>query len=275
MRIDTTMTYTNGAGESVRFAADSPWHYGGTDLRDHEWKADTVNDRVVGFRLLPREFSLEAVMDGASSAERDRMVDVFDHDVIAGEPGTLRAGSSEMRCWVTAAEKDLWWYDGGHMRAKLTVRADDPVWTRETVAQFRRSPGVASGGDLDYPHGYPHDWKNDDVYGSLSSPYRRPCAARITVYGPAVNPYVIIGTTRYQVDVSVPERGLLVIDGRARTIVSVDEYGRPENAFSRGVRAEGANIFAKVPAGSSPVSWGGQFGFDVALVEERSEPAWS
>ena len=64
--MDKTITYTNGAGESVRFAAGGPWHYRGTDLRDHAWKADTVNDRAVGFRLRPREFTIEAVMDGAS-----------------------------------------------------------------------------------------------------------------------------------------------------------------------------------------------------------------
>ena len=90
-----------------------------------------------------------------------------------------------------------------------------------------------------------------------------------------MNPYVIIGDNRYQVDATVPDRGLLVIDGRNRTIVSYDEYGRSESAFSRGVRSDGANVFANVPAGSSPVSWGGGFGFDVTLVEERSEPAWT
>lgn len=274
-KMDNRIEYVNSAGQSVEFRADGPWHYSGTDLRDYAWEADTVNDRAVGFRRKPREFTLKAVMDGGTPGERDRATDVFDYDVAAMEPGTLRVGSSEMRCWVTASSKDLWWFDGGYMCCELTVRADDPVWTRESTTQFSRAAGDAEGGDLDFPHGYPHDWKSDDVSSSLTSPYGRPCAARITVYGPAVNPYVVIAGNRYQVDVTVPERGLLVIDGRARTITSLDEYGRSESAFARGVRSDGANVFARVPVGSSAVSWGGQFGFDVTLVEERSEPAWS
>lgn len=273
--MDTTITYTNCAGESVRFAADGPWHYRGTNLRDYEWEADTVNDRVSGFRMTPRKFNIDAVMRCDTAAERDRVTDVFDHDILAMTPGTMRVGGSRMRCWVIASSKDLWWYDDGRMHAELTVHADDPTWTRERTLQFRRVAQDAGGADLDYPHDYPHDWMGDDVSSSLVSPFGRPCAARITVYGPAVNPYVIIGGNRYQVDATVPDRGLLVIDGRNRTIVSYDEYGRSESAFSRGVRSDGANVFAKVPAGSSPVSWGGGFGFDVTLVEERSEPAWT
>ena len=273
--MDNEIVYTGTSGAEVRFRAAGPWHYYGTDLHDYEWEADTVNDRAVSFRRKPREFSIKAVMDGGSAAERDRATDVFDYDVAAGEAGTLRVGASEMRCWVTASSKDLWWFDGRYMVAELTVRADEPVWTRETVLQFRKEAGDASSADLEFPYDFPHDWKNDDVSSTLMSPYSKDCAPRITVYGPAVNPYVIIGDNRYQVDATVPDSGLLVVDAREHTIVIKDAYGRAENAFSAGVRSDGANVFAKVPTGNSAVSWSGSFGFDVALVEERSEPAWS
>ena len=34
-------------------------------------------------------------------------------------------------------------------------------------------------------------------------------------------------------------------------------------------------IFEKIPSGSNDVSWDGAFGFDVTLLEERSEPKWT
>ena len=151
---------------------------------------------------------------------------LFDHDILAMTPGTMRVGGSRMRCWVTASSKDLWWYDDGRMHAELTVHADDPTWTRERTLQFRRVTQDAGGADLDYPHDYPHDWMGDDVSSSLVSPFGRPCAARITVYGPAVNPYVIIGGNRYQGDATVPDRGLSTAGPRSPSRAACAPTGR-------------------------------------------------
>ena len=273
--MDPSITYTNHVGESVEMRVDGTWHYGETDLHDYEWGYDTVNDHVAGFRREPRDFSLRVMMDGGTAAERNRAADVFERDVADGVPGTLRVGLSRMRCWVIASAKDSWWFSEGTMAMDLTVHADDPVWTRETTAQFlRQSPDPSSSGGLDYPHDYPHDYAAPHVSSTIDNPYALPCACRITVYGPAVNPYVIIAGNRYQVDVTVPDGGLLVIDGRERAIVSRTPDGTDLNAFAEGVRGEGARPFARIPPGASEVRWGGAFGFDCAMIEERSEPAW-
>ncbi len=272
---DRSIVYTGSTGEAVEMAVGGPWHYGDTDLHDYEWSYDTVNDRSVGFRRSPRDFSIHVMLRGGDAAERDRAVDVFDADVAAGTPGTLRVGASEMRCYVTASSKDRWWYDEASMDMDLTVHADDPVWTREATSQFLKAVEQEPSDDLDYPHGYPHDYAPDTRSAALSSPFASPCAARITVYGPAVNPYVIIAGNRYQVDATVEDGGLLVIDGRGKTITVTSADGYSESAFAAGVREDGARVFAPVPSGTSPVSWTGAFGFDVTLIEERSEPAWT
>ena len=272
--MDPSITYTNGDGETVDMRVDGRWHYNETDLHDYEWGYDDVDDRVAGFRREPRDYSLRVIMAGGNAAERNRATDVFERDVAAGEPGTLRVGPSELRCWVIASEKDLWWYDERTMAMELTIHADDPVWTREAGFQFLKQASVEAVGGMDYPHDYPHDYSADNRASSIASPFAGPCACRITVYGPAANPYVVIGSNRYQVDCTVADGGLLVVDGLAKTISLKDRYGREQSAFAQGVRGEGALIFARVPPGESTVLWSGAFGFDVALIEERSEPAW-
>lgn len=272
--MDPSITYTNHAGETVEMRVDGTWHYGETDLHDYEWGYDTVSDRVAGFRREPRDFSLRVMMDGGTAAERNRAADVFESDVAAGVPGTLRVGLSSMRCWVTASSKASWWFSEGTMAMDLTVHADDPVWTRETTAQFLRQSTEASSGGLDYPFDYAFDYSGGTSTSVVTNPYALPCACRLTIYGPAVSPYVIIAGNRYQVDVTVPDGGLLIIDGLERTIVSRTPDGIDLNAFADGVRAEGARPFARIPSGTSEVRWGGAFGFDCTMVEERSEPAW-
>lgn len=274
--LDTTMTYTNGAGESIEFAPGSRWGYGETDLRDWSWGFDEACGRAVGFRRAPRDFTLRAMMRGGSEAERDRAYDVLEHDVRAGAPGTLRAGGSSMRCYAVACSKDLWWFDGGIMRATIKMHADDPVWVRERTVDFPKDSGAAhAGGWLDYPIAYPYDYKREDRASQSKNPFRAPCRIRLTVFGPAETPYVIIAGNRYQVNASVPDGCLLVVDGREGTIVLRDRGGHESNLFASGVRAEGARIFAPVPGGTSTLSWTGDFGFSITYIEERSEPAWT
>ena len=272
--MDNSITYTNNSGESVEMRVDGKWHYGETDLHDYEWAYDTVNDRVSGFRQEPRDFSLRVMMAGGSVDERNRAVDVFEADVRSGTPGTLRVGASEMRCWVTGSSKDGWWYSEGTMGATLTIHADDPVWRREeTVQVFRVADGGGSG-FLDYPHGDPYDYKQDDRLSEVRSPFRGRCGFRMVVYGPAENPYVIIGGNRYQGDASLSAGDLLIIDSVERTIVLRGATGSESSVFASGVREEGANVFADMPEGTAPVLWSGAFGFDITYIEERSEPVW-
>lgn len=273
--MDNSIAYTNRDGETVEMRIDGTWHYGGTDLHDYEWAYDTVADRVAGFRREPRDFSLKVMMDGGSVSERNRLVDVFERDVAAMEPGTLRVGASELRCWIVASSKSSWWFSEGIMGADLTVHADEPVWTREAGFEFKKVAGTGDSTGLDYPFDYPFDYSSSGVSSTIESPFAVPSACRITVYGPAASPYIIIAGNRYQVDAAVEDGGLLVVDGLARTITVSNADGQRMNAFSAGVREDGANVFAKVPAGTHAVSWGGAFGFDVALIEERSEPAWA
>lgn len=273
--IDTAMTYTNCAGESIDFAPGSTWGYGKTNLRDWEWDYDTAGGAASGFRRGPRDFTVDVFMRGGSAAERDRACDVLDRDVREGTPGVLSAGGSSMRCYAVAFSKDRWWHDGSRMRAEITFHADEPVWVRERTVSVPRDSGQRIGSGLDFPIAYPYDYSREDRASRIESPFPSPCRFRMTVYGPAENPYVIIAGNRHQVNASVPDGGLLIIDSAAGTITLRGRSGDESSVFASGVRAPGARVFAPLPGGASSLSWPGDFGFDVTFIEERSEPAWT
>ena len=132
---------------------------------------------------------------------------------------------------------------------------------------------------LDYPHDYPHDYQATSSTSDVTPSVLTPSDVYLAVFGPAVNPYVIVGGNRYQVNVTVPAGGYLVVDGRDKTIQLTLADGTVQNVFSSGVRGGGAGggsyIFEQIPAGESEVTYDGSFGFDLGWYEEEGEPPWS
>ncbi|WP_127975598.1 hypothetical protein [Bifidobacterium aemilianum] len=163
------------------------------------------------------------------------------------------------------------------IQSTITVVLLDGVWRRGTTTAY--NPALIPGAQyLDYPYDYPYDYAPGSLvswarnHSLVSSP------VRLVVYGPAINPYVMIGVNRYQVDVGVPAGGYLTVDGVGRSIVLTGPDGDRTDCFAAGHRGGGRDrgeyIFQPVPPGSSEVSWPQNFGFDLTVYEERSAPPW-
>ncbi|WP_139652777.1 hypothetical protein [Raoultibacter phocaeensis] len=140
------------------------------------------------------------------------------------------------------------------------------------------SKGDTSGG-LNFPFDFPFGFALSGT-GSrfVENPGFEPAPIRLTVYGPAKSPVVIIGGNRYEVNAEVKEGGRLVIDGTVKTINVEDAYGRTENVFSKrcGNQREGSGsyVFQKVDPGHQSVTWDGSFAFEVIVFERGSESGW-
>lgn len=242
----------------------------GDPLRSREW------DATLGFRKLysatrpARSVKLSVV---TSREEADRACEAFDLDVSETAPGTLTLGEWSQSALVTASSADVWRVDT--IELTVTVALLDGVWRRPRAKSFMKS-AQGGGGWLDYPHGYPYG------LGSPSPVTDMDCGLggvpKITVYGPAVNPYVIIAGNRYEVDVTVPAGGYLVIDALKRTVKMTDQAGVVTDCFADAKRGSGEGsgeyVFQPVPGGSVEVSWDNSFGFDVTVYEERGEATW-
>ena len=64
----------------------------------------------------------------------------------------------------------------------------------------------------------------------------------------------------------------LTIDSMTKTIVLTKYDGQKENCFH--LRNRESYIFEPIPPGENIITWNGAFGFDVILLDERSEPKW-
>ena len=272
------MRYLNHLGAVFDF--DAPGIYTHRDaLRDYSWDITLLNGRIASAKRA--EVSIPIVVNFVMSpakcnAAKERLRAVLDADPIAGKTGRLYDGAWYVACILQSSSKALWWYGDDTARCNLSFLASEPVWIREHASSFSR--GDTSGG-LNFPFDFPFGFElTGDGSRFVENPGLEPSPVKLTIYGPAKSPVVIIGGNRYEVDVEVKEGGRLVIDGMSKTIDVEDMYGRKENAFSRrcGNQREGSGsyVFQKLDSGHHAVTWDGSFAFDAVVFERGSESGW-
>lgn len=278
--MDMRIAYVNHLGERVDLGPAEEYHYKRHGLYDAELAYDAESGYVGALRREPREYELpvaiEAKSEEAGLAARERLHAVLDADMLSGSPGRVEVGGYAMRAVPVRVARDHWWISDMLLEATVTLLAEDPVWTRELRWEWvpDRSP-EAQAGSLDYPMGYPRDYSPNPAVREVDVDAPGPCPWRITVYGPAVDPYVVIGGNRHQVLASVPDGGLLVADSRDLSIVVRDVDGNETDAFDariRGAEGSGEDMWAPLQPGTSAVSWSNAFGWDLAAYVERSAP---
>lgn len=263
------------AGQSVQLDGPSAFVGIAEEMRSREWDYD------LGYRDLVTATRPARTVDVTFNADydtADELRRVADADVMARTPGTFVAQKEwKQRGYILASDVDDIHY--GRLSTGLKIALLDGAWWRLVKRSFMPSGGSSGDTYLDYPHDYPYDYEKTSYTGGVTPSVLTPSDVYLVVYGPAVNPYVIVGGNRYQVNVTVPSGGYLVVDGRDKTIQLTLADGTVQNVFSSGVRGGGAGggsyIFEKVPAGTSEVTYDGSFGFDLGWYEEEGEPPWS
>lgn len=273
-----TLSYVCAAtGESIGF--EGPL-YGETlaGLRGRVWDYSLASRGMSGVARKTRE-ATATVKIHDSPDTLDLLRRLADADMASGEPGTLVAdGEWEAHAWIAKSEPQT--VTPTMVETQLTFVLVDGVWRRESLNVFHMQTSEDSQW-LDLPCDLPCDLGGMAAIRTVRNPTPIRQPARITIYGPCTNPYIVIGTNRYQVDASVPEGGRIEIDGASavKTVVMVDAQGNRSNLFGKARRGAGPDggeyIFQPLEPGIQQIAWRNDFDFDVTVVEERTEPPWT
>lgn len=273
--------YRNHLGESFKFGENGAY-INGNDLHDYAWNATKKGsrisslDRVVSTRKLPVIILCTSESDGIE--KRNKLFETVEKDALATEHGKLIVGDYYMRCFVTKSAKSSYSKTDKKMIAALTVTTDFPYWVKETTFSFTRSGGVSPVDTetvtyLDYPYDFPADYAQSGDSGDVTNSGFAGSNFKLIIYGECDNPAIYIGGQKYQVNCKVEDGEYLTIDSISKKIYLTQYDGTTVNKFSN--RDKGSYIFEKIPAGSSHVLWDGTFGFDLTIIDERSEPKWT
>lgn len=248
------------------------------DLHDYEWDVTTKNNRVasldrgVSKRKLPVWIVCETEAEGI--ATRNKLLEITEKDVLAREHGQIIIGDYYFRCFVTKSQKKSYLTSKKMLQVTLTLTSDFPFWCKETTLLFRNVGNDAEESPfLDFNYDFPYDYYASMENTDINNTDFVGTNFRMVIYGPADDPMITIGGHVYQVNCTVLEGEYLTIDSVLKKIYLTASDGTTINKFND--RNRSSYVFEKIPSGNSPVAWSGEFGFDITLLEERSEPLWT
>ena len=245
------------------------------ELHDYEWKVTKKSNKIsamnrdVSKRKLPVIIICDTEEKGI--AARNRLFEVVEKDVLANKHGMIIIGDYYFKCFVTKSQKKDYLKSKRYMTLTLTLTSDFPYWVKETTVCFGVGSKSTGGKNLDFAFDYPFDFYSESEElnntGFVASNFR------MVIYGACINPKVYVSGHLYQVDCDVGSGEYLTIDSVSKKIYLTANDGTTTNVFN--LRNRDSYIFEKIAAGKTVVSWSGDFGFDITLLEERSEPKWT
>lgn len=269
------LKYKNHMNEVFEFGKEGIY-VNTSELHDFEWRVTKKNNRIsvldytVSKRKLPVTILCES--EEAGIRARNKLFEIAEKDVLAMQYGRIIIGDYYFKCFITKAEKSDYLVSKRYMTLKLTLTTDMPYWVRETPYVFGHGAGSLNE-YLDYPFDMPFDYRSEVSMDTVNNTGIVGTNFRLIIYGTAINPAIYIGDHEYSVNCEVNEGEYLVVDSTSKEIYLVGQTGTKTNKFND--RNRDSYIFEKIPSGVNTVSWDGEFGFDIILYEERSEPKWT
>ena len=249
------------------------------DLRDYSWSYDKINSRISRFYqgITNRKIPLMIMCNTDEDAVqiKNHIHDLAESDIVAKLPGKVYAGEYYTNGYITASKKGDYLTNKRLCKLDLTLTSDDPAWYREQVYYF--VPGsddqMSGGSGTDYAYDYPYDYAMYFKGRSIASDSVGNSAFRLLIFGTVENPSVTIGENTYTVNTKVGAGETLLVDSLAKTITLTNASGQKINCFDK--RSRENYIFEPIRPGMNTVSWSGNFGFNLTVIDKRSEPRWT
>lgn len=186
--------------------------------------------------------------------------------------GRLYVNDTFLRCRIQSSRKSNW---KGYVysEVELTFVAPELAWIKEEKNTFfPQAEGTAADG-LDFPFDFPFDFA-DTRKGTATWEIDHVTASdfQMIIYGPCVNPRILINNQVYEVFTTLESNEHMIIDSRDYTVHKYLANGTVQNLFdNRGLEQ---SVFEKIPSGLLRINWSGDFGFDLILFLERREARW-
>lgn len=278
------LRYKSGStGEEINLCCDHiKAHIKTSGFYDYQYEIEelefTNRIEVEGFTRKSKQYDLTLDFRGnkeerATAAEE--FLKITSRDVVNKKIGKLYFKDHYINCYIVSSKYE----NAGRARVVRKVAgvyAPRPIWITEISQSFRKIVGDSgeTGGFLDYEHDYNYDYTmpyGGDVIWNVD--HYAPCEYEMVVYGPCVDPRVVINGHIYQVYATLDENDYLKINSRENTVVQYLANGTQRDLYDYRVKITGS-LFEPITPGNVRVVWSGEFGFDLTLFCERNEPRW-
>ncbi len=263
-----------------------PYFYKIHNLLDYEWNAlssNLINGRgfsIDKFNKKGKAYDLTLYIKGDCEEYEyynllNDLTDFFEVDVVNQKMARLYCNDYYLNCYIVSQKKGAW-KNGVHLQEiQLKVLAPYPMWIKESKQSFypnQTDEGASEGKAYDHSYGYDYMYASSGSGEIIVNKAISPSRAMFTIYGYAENPLFKIGDNIYQVFDTIEEGERVVIDQNEMTVKKIYRNGIVEDIF--GKRGKEHSVFKPIGVGNNLILSSGNFGIDITLFEERSEPKW-
>ena len=256
--------YKNSKGE-VLWLTKAPFKTVESDWFDSSWEDSTEGyEKTVSIDVFGKREEFTSNME--------KLYRVISYDSEMGALGRLYVNDTFLPCQIIRTSKSGW---KGYVysEVELTFLAPELSWITEVKKSFYPQTIAKAADGLDFPFDFPFDFANEkrgsevfEVDHIISSDFE------MTIYGPCVNPRVLINGYPYEVLTTLEAGEYLIIDSSEQTVVKHLNNGLTSDLFD--VRGYEYSIFEKIPCGMIRMNWTGDYGIDLVLYLKRREAAW-
>lgn len=274
------LKYINSKGKEIDFLGYIRLKEG--NFSSYEWEYESVEQRfgisITQFKKSAKSFELTALFTGSVKNRKDSLnlfTNTVEYDVLRNTAGKLIHGDDYINCFIVASSNEP--QKGNNSTQKtFTVLAPYPFWIEEASHSFFPIAAGKATGFLDYNYDYEYDYTQAATRNEVwNVEHYAPCKFKMIVYGPVSNPRIVINNNIYEVETSLDSNEYLVIDSfknQKKTITKITNSGQQLNILNS--RYKQSSVFEPISPENMNVNWNGQFGFDLTLYLERSEPKW-
>lgn len=258
-------TYEIGIGSGNPYV--TKWKYRGTQkqygLEINQFEKDPIS--------LPLVFRFRG-----SLKEIKKNLDLFfqecEKDILLRKAGTLWINDWSIRGYFiereTIPSEEFY---GNEMSAIFL--APYPFWTKTIEKEFSKQSTIEGDIGLDFDFDFAFDFAADETgRASWNVDHYTKSHFKMKIYGPVDKPKILVNDYPYQIHTTLKAGEYLTIDSRDNTVIKYLYDGKIEDIYNS--RDFEYSVFEKMPSGLLNIIWSGEFGFELALFLERSEPKW-
>lgn len=273
--------YRSSSGIEINLNAGKPVRIKEANYHNYAFQYDGSSRqygvKIGKFKKTPCEYKTKLFFYGSveeRASNIEKLQDECAYDIQNMRPGKLIWNNWYIECYVL--ESSTYPHDDiqGITVMDIVFLCPYPFWIQEEKKQMIPWEDAEDDNGMDYPYDYPFDFsvieKNSTKWVVN---HNAPSDFKMIVYGPCENPKVIVNGYPYQVFTMLDASDYMIIDSKNHEITKYLANGTKENLFNS--RQFEPSVFEKIPSGELSIIRAGNFGVDITVMKERSEPKWS
>lgn len=252
-------------------------------FHEYEWEPsvteNTIGVDVYGFEKSPKTYKITLTIRGKLEERKnllDELTNCWEYDVANLTPGKIYFGKYYINCYIKEMTNKVSDTRNNWTDCEISIYCPYPMWVEELSKSFyAASENSESEYEyLDYQYDYKYDYSKPATGAETwNIEHYRKSNFKMIIYGPCVDPKIMIADQEYQVFDTLEANEHIVVDSRHKKVMKYKTDGTEENIFYK--KSTQSSIFTEIPEGELLVSWDGTFGFDITVFKERSVPEWS